>query len=364
LRSKALGAASLAAALAAASLNGQAAPDPSRAPAAATVPAKPAPPIVGIRVIGYQTVTPDTIAHYLGIKVGDPYDPEKIRSNFQTLWDVGLLENVTIEAEIAPSGVTLVVTIEERPMIKTIEYQGNKKISVSQIKDRLKEQKAEVHAGAPLSLRDIAKVRSVIADYYTEQGFRSASVDFRIEDISKTDKKVIFAIDEGDKIKIASIHFTGNKALSERALRNAMKKTKVNALWRILSENTTYSQANYEADVELIKGAYQSKGYKNIVVKDPILDVFVTNPAKDPKKFKRQIRITIPVVEGDQFFTGEIRIVKMDPNGQPESDTAPMVVARGRMLKEFAELPPGSVFNRDRVLEALSKIYTIYMSRG
>ena len=35
------------------------------------------------------------------------------------------------------------------------------------------------------------------------------------------------------------------------ALRNAMKKTKVNTFWRLLSENTTYSQANYEADVEL-----------------------------------------------------------------------------------------------------------------
>src|SRR6202035_79670 len=102
--------------------------------------------------------------------------------------------------------------------------------------------------------------------------------DFRIEDISKTDKKVVFVIDEGDKIKIASIHFTGNKALSERALRAAMKKTKVDVLWRLISENTTYSQANYEADVELIKGAYQAKGYKNIVVKDPTLDIFVTNP--------------------------------------------------------------------------------------
>src|SRR6202035_3837231 len=162
-----LGAASLVAAFAAASLAGQAAPNPSPTPIAPPAaeptpppaPPKPALPIVGIRVVGYQTVTPDTIAHYLGIKVGEPYDAEKIRANFQTLWDVGLLENVTIEAETAASGVTLVVTIEERPMIKSVDYQGNKKVSVSQIKDRLHEQKVEVRAGAPLSLRDIAKVR-------------------------------------------------------------------------------------------------------------------------------------------------------------------------------------------------------------
>lgn len=339
------------------------------APASGQVPASPSaaaakPPIVGIRVVGYQTVTPDTIAHYLGIKVGDPYDVDKIRGNLQTLWDVGLLENITIEAERAPSGVTLVVTIEERPTISAVEYQGNKKLSTSQVKDRLKEQKADVRVGAPLSLRDIAKVRAVIADYYTEQGFRSASVDFRIEDVSKTEKKVVFVIDEGDKIKISAIHFTGNHALSERRLRNAMKKTKVDTLWRILSENTTYSQANYEADVELIKGAYQAKGYKDVVVKDPVLDVYVSNPKANPKKYKRKMRITIPVVEGEQFLAGEVRIIKMDQSGQPEAENAPMVVSRSKMMAEFAELKPGSILNRDLIVEALSHIESMYKSRG
>ncbi len=249
-------------------------------------------------------------------------------------------------------------------MITAIEYQGNKKISVSQIKDRLKEQKVEVHVGAPLSLRDIAKVRAVIADYYVEQGFRSASVDFKIEDISRTDKKVIFTIDEGDKMKIASIHFTGNTAMSETTLRNQMKKTKVDVFWRFLSDDTVYSQANYEADVELIKGAYQAKGYKNIVVKDAVLDIFVTNPKAEPSKFKRKVNITVPLVEGEQFFTGTVRILKMDQQGQAESENAPMVVSRSRMLREFADLPPGSVLNRDNLVLGLSKIECLYKSRG
>ena len=84
---------------------------PSDAPA--VVPAAPAGPdvIVGFRVVGYQTVSPDTIAHYLGIKVGDKYDPEKVRQNFAALWDTGLLENAKIEAEPSSAGVTLVVTV-------------------------------------------------------------------------------------------------------------------------------------------------------------------------------------------------------------------------------------------------------------
>ena len=342
-------------------------PVPSPVPPAPSAPAPAAAPrekIVGIRVVGYQTVSPDTIAHYLGVKAGDPYDPDKIRDNFQALWDVGLLENVSIEAEREAGGVTLIVTIEERPTIKEVEFTGNKKFSNTQIKDRLREAKIEIRVGAPLSLREIAKVRSSIADYYSENGYRSATVDFRVEDVSKTEKKLVFVIDEGDKIKIASIRFEGNHVFSQFRLRNAMSKTKVNTWWRFLSEtSTTYSQANYDADVESIKGLYHSKGYKDVVVKDPVLDVFVKNPKAPAKKQKKNVRITIPLVEGDEFFTGEIQIQKVDQSGQPE-EAAALVFPRETLMKEFRDLPPGSVLNRDRLVEALSRIEARYKSLG
>ena len=321
--------------------------------------------IVGVRVVGFQTVSPDTIAHYLGVKVGDPYDPEKIRSNFQALWDVGLLENVSIEAERGSAGVTLIVTIEERPTIKDVEFTGNKKVSTTQIKDKLKEVKAEIKNGAPLSLKDVAKTRSAIADLYGENGYRSATVEYRIDDLSKTDKKVVFLIDEGDKVKIASIHFQGNHVYSEMRLRQAMKKTKVNTWFRLLSEtSTTYSQANYDADVENLKAVYHAKGYKDVVVKDPILEVFVKNPAAPAKKQKKRIRITIPILEGDQFFVNQIQIVKVNQTGQPAEGDEGLVIPRERLLREFADLPPGAVLNRDYLIEALSRIESQYKSRG
>jgi len=341
---------------------------PSSPPAAPQSPPavpKPAEKIVGIRVVGYQTVSPDTIAHYLGVSVGEAYDPERIRSNFQPLWDVGLLENISIEAEHGPDGVTLIITIEERPLVKEIEFTGNKKFSSSQIKDKLKEAKAEVHVGAPLSLRDVAKARSAIADYYTENGYRSATVDFKVEDISKTEKKIVFTIDEGDKIKIAAIHFQGNHVFSETTLRRAMNKTKVNTWWRFLSEeSTTYSQANYDADVEALRGLYQSKGYKNIVVKDPILDIYVKNPKDKPSKQKKRVRITIPLVEGDQFFMGNVTITKVNQSGQPVEDNSNLIFPKGVLLKEFRDLPAGAVLNRDLLVEALSHIESRYKSRG
>ena len=346
-------------------------PQPTPAPAA-TVPTAQAPSpgtlagerIIGIRVVGYQSVSPDTVAHYLGIKVGDPYDPEAIRARFHTLWDVGLLDNVTIEAEHDAQGVTLVVTVEERPTITALDFEGNKKITTSQIRDRLKEQKIEIRGGSPLSLKQLAQVRTAISDYYIEQGFRSVSVDFKVVDVSKTEKKVVFTIDEGDKIKIASITFQGNTVIPSWQLRNAMTKTKVDVFWRVFSENTTYNQANYEADVENLKGLYQSKGYKDVVIKDAILDVYVKNPNADPKKIKRAVRITIPIVEGDRYYVNAIRIVRVDQSGKPIEDTMAMVFPQSVILSKFWELSPGTVLNRDRLVEGLSQVEAMYKSNG
>ncbi len=337
---------------------------PAEPPAPNPTPVPPSERIVGIRVVGYQTVSPETISHYLGVKVGDPYDPEKIRENFPALWEVGLLENLSIEAERDAAGVTLVVSVEERPTIQTIDFTGNKKVSTSQIRDRLKEQKVEVKQGAPLSLRDVAKARSAISDLYIEQGFRSATVDFNVEDVSKTEKKVVFVIDEGEKVKIASIDFEGNTVVSDRRLRMAMKKTKTNAWFRPFSDKTTFAQANYDEDVENIKGLYQSKGYKDVVLKDPKVDIFIVNPNAKPNKMKRRARLTIPVVEGDQFYTGNIRVVRVNQSGQPADPPEPTVLPAAEILKEFFELQPGTVLNRDLIIEALQRIEARYKSRG
>ena len=112
--------------------------------------------------------------------------------------------------------------------------------------------------------------------------------------------------------------------------------------WRVFSENTTYSQANYEADVESIKGLYNSKGYKDVVVKDPVLDIFVKNPKADAKKLKRAVNITIPIVEGDQYFVNEIRDRPGGSVGQADRGRGlAMVFPQKAILRQVLGAAPG-----------------------
>ena len=157
----------------------------------------------------------------------------------------------------------------------------------------MEEGKLEVKAGAPLVLRDIARTRSALAEALRGAGVRSATVNYRIEDISKTEKKVVFLIDEGARSR--SSRSSSRATPRSRRRRCATGCTNEVAVFsRLLSDNTVYSQANYEADVEGLKRLYQSKGFKDVVVKDPILDVYVVNPTAKPTKLKRRVRSTFP----------------------------------------------------------------------
>ncbi len=334
---------------------GEAAPPVAAPPAAAANPN--APKIVGVRVLGATGVSPDTVLYYLGLHVGDPYDPQRIRKNFENLWKSALFDDIQIDADRGPEGVTLYVTVTERPTVTSVEYTGNKKLSVSQFRDKLTQEKASIKVGAPLSLKDVAAVSQAIRDAYEENGFRSVSVDWRMEGKAATDQKLVFVIDEGEKIKIAAIHFTGNTVFSESHIRTAMKKTKVNTFWRLLSDKTVYNQANFDEDIESIKHLYQDHGYKDIVVKDPKLDIYVTNPSqKNPKKIHKRIRITIPVVEGEKFYFGKIDV------GLEEGE--PKVFPKAVLLHEFRYCHPGAVLSRARMTEALSSIESMYKRRG
>jgi len=306
---------------------------------------------------GSSAISAETVLFYLGMHVGDPYDPEKIRKNFDNLWKSDLFDDVKIEADHGPGGVTLFFTVVERPTVYAVEYSGNKKLSIAQIREKVVQEKATIKTGVPLSMKDVAAVGQAIRDVYAENGFRGVTLDWKIEGKTKAEQKFVWVIDEGEKIKIAAIRFTGNHVFSASRIRLAMKKSKVNTLWRLLSDKTVYNQANFDEDVESIKHLYQDYGYKDIVVKDPQLDIYVANPKqKDAKKIRKKMRITVPLVEGEKFFFGSVDVAL------EEGD--PKVFPKDQILRSFRYCKPGQVLSRARLQEGLSKIETSYKKKG
>ncbi len=86
-------------------------------------------------------------------RAGDPYSEEAVRRDFQALWNTQFFEDVRLEVEDSPDqpdGKIVVFYLKERPIIRRIEYKGNKSISESDILDALQGQEGRTFGGKPV----------------------------------------------------------------------------------------------------------------------------------------------------------------------------------------------------------------------
>jgi len=70
-----------------------------------------------IRVEGIQRIEPGTVFNYLPVKVGDRMTDEKASAAIRALFATGFFRDVRLEVQ----GTVLIVTLEERPAIASID---------------------------------------------------------------------------------------------------------------------------------------------------------------------------------------------------------------------------------------------------
>jgi outer membrane protein insertion porin family len=79
-------------------------------------------PVRDIRVEGLQRVEPGTIFASLPFRVGDTYSDDKGSAAIRALFALGLFKDVRLET----AGDVLVVIVEERPTVASVDFAGTK----------------------------------------------------------------------------------------------------------------------------------------------------------------------------------------------------------------------------------------------
>ena len=299
-------------------------------------------------------MTKDTAVYYLEIHPGDVYDEAAVRLGFKRFWDAGLLDDLRIDSEETPGGVALIVHVVEKPKVTTVEYKGNRKVSNSQIKDKLKESKIEVKDGSYFAYGDVNRVKSAIADLYESLGYKTAVVTWRFDKPGKLETKLIVDIDEGDKTKIESISFTGNSVVPWWWLRWNMSKLTETAWYKFWTSADVYSRPAFDEDAAAIKSIYQEYGYKDVVIGEPVVEFQsfeTTSWWSKEKKTERKVDVTIPIKEGEQFYFGKIKV---------EGAT---IFSEAELLDLFF-CPEGAVLKRSRFEEGLAALEKRYREHG
>jgi outer membrane protein insertion porin family len=328
---------------------GQAAAPPGLAVVAPAVQGK---RIAALEFKGLKTLSEETLLYYLGLEIGQPLDEERLNKSLKTLWERGLVDDVKVDYAPVAAGVKLTITVAERPILRSIDYQGLKRLSKTDVQDKIATQRIRVREGEPMSLGELQRVKTVIEDLYREKGYRFAQARYTVQDLAGNDKKVVFTVDEGDRVRIGKIQFTGNTVIGGFRLRWAMKDTKeTNLVTRILKKDV-YDPAKLQEDLDKVRDLYRSEGYKNALIGDAKIEVRAQNPnAAAVKDQKRRMFITVPIEEGDRWKLGQI---SLDGN-KIYPDTA--------LMRAFSA-KPGAWLRSKVIDDSVKKITEAYHNTG
>lgn len=312
-----------------------------------------APVVTEIRVEGGTTVNEETVEYYLGVSVGDSWDDAAVANNFHRFWESGLLEDLRVEVEDLPDGnVRLIVTVKERAKVTEYDFQGNKKITTSTIKEKLDTAGISLRRNVPLRQSELNRIRRTILEEYAKEGYLSASVEPVQEPVGPNQVKVTFRIDEGAKVRIGEIRFEGNQVFSDTRLRRAMKKIKERSWLRPWGKKIIWNQENWGEDSENLKKLYLNHGYKDVVIGEPRVELLAKNPeAPTQAKKKFTTVVTIPVEEGRQYRMASLKV---------EGAT----VFPEEKLRKLYEVKLGSVYNYSQVEAGNEAVRNLYHSRG
>ncbi|MBS1840552.1 MAG: outer membrane protein assembly factor BamA [Acidobacteria bacterium] len=320
-----------------------------------------------IEFIGNRRVRNDTLKARIFSRDGDTYNEETLRRDFQALWNTQFFEDVKLRVEDSPDRANskiIIFEVKERPVIRRIRYDGIHSISESDILDRFKERKVGLTVESQFDPTKIKKAQVVLGDLLGEHGRQFAKITPQYERIASSNAVIlIFKIDEGPKVKVGKIKFTGNHAFSDRKLIRAMRNDRPYGIPLYITfipvMSKTYDHDKLVEDIEVgIRGMYQDNGYFRVLVKDPIIENIDTRdnrlgvPLVLGKSNGKAVNITIPIEEGERYKMGTLKIVSADPDKQ--------LSLKVEALKSFFPLKQGDILNVDRLRKALKEYTSQY----
>ncbi len=281
-----------------------------------------------IRVEGIQRTEAGTVFSYLPVKVGDTLDDAHATAALRALFATGFFKDVKLLVE----GDVLVVRVQERPTIASVELDGIKDFPKPQLLENMK--RVGLAEGRIFDRSVLEKSENELKRQYIARGKYAVALTTTVTDLARNRVAVSIKVVEGKPSKIRQINIIGNKHFSESQLLDEMKLT-TPGWFSWLTSNDQYSKPKLSADIEAIRSLYMNSGYM-----DFSLDSTNVTISAD----KKDIYITLNLTEGEQYTISDIKVA------------GARNVFSNEALRAMVTVQPGQVFSREELTAASEKI--------
>jgi len=280
-----------------------------------------------IRVEGIQRTEAGTVFGYLPVKVGETLTDEKAAQSIKALFATGFFKDVRIEVEKD----VMVIVVQERPAIATLNFVGLKEFEKDVIIKALKE--TGIAEGRIFDRALLEKAEQELKRQYLTRGKYAANITTTITPLERNRVGINFNIEEGVAAKIKQINLVGAKSFSDKELLSQFELTTPGLLtW--YTKNDQYSRQKLSADLEKLKSFYMNQGYLEFSVES-------TQVSISPDK--QDVYITVNINEGERFQVSSIKLA--GDFAIPEGDLTKLIAVKA-----------GDIFSRDKLNETTKAI--------
>jgi outer membrane protein insertion porin family len=283
--------------------------------------------IEDIKIEGLQRISLGTAFTYLPLKVGEELTALKASEAVRALFKTGFFEDVSLGRE----GNVLVIVVEERPSIASIEIFGNEEINTDDLTEALKS--IGMAEGRVFNRSLLDQVEQELHRQYFSLGKYGVEIKSTITDLPRNRVEIDIDIEEGDAARIRQINIIGAKAYKDYELIDRFQLSQ-GTMFSFMSGSDKYSKQQLIGDLETLRSFYLDRGYIHF-------DIVSTQVSISPDK--RDVYVTINIDEGEQF-----RVKEFDISGDlvvPETE-----------LRELILLQPGEIFSRQLLVQSTNKI--------
>ncbi|MHC4069581.1 MAG: outer membrane protein assembly factor BamA [Planctomycetota bacterium] len=286
--------------------------------------------IGSIKTAGNRSITESRILSRVRSRVGDVFDADTAAEDAKRIAEISGVEYSYYNQQVIDGKIHLTFVVREQEIVRLVKFIGNSKYKTKKLA-----KKVGIKAGDYLETMAAEAAAETLADFYREKGFAFVKVGLDSEGLDKG--QVIYRIDEGPRVKIESVGFSGNQQLSSRKLKRAVKTKKKK--WVFLT--SYYSEEKVDKDVTRLRDAYYERG-------------FLDSRVKAERQFnmdRNKARITFVVEEGPVYTVEQVVIT-----GHKFFDESE--------LRSALELEAGQVYSERKADSMAKDLVKLYRETG
>ncbi|MCQ9207280.1 MAG: hypothetical protein NG740_05320, partial [Omnitrophica bacterium] len=288
--------------------------------------------ILSIRVKGNQTISEPTILSKIRTKSGEALSETVINNDIKRLYALGYFTDVTFDVEDHKGGAVVTIIVEEKPVIKEIIFEGNKRFSAQRLRKLLKTKKGDMLSFGKLS-DDIAEIKT----FYERNGFYRAGVKHKLDkERAANEVTVRMIVDEKVRMRVKRVFIKGNKSVKSKTL---LKLMQTRPAW--FFRRGYFDDSSFETDLEAIKTYYENSGF---------LDMAVTS--QFDYKEEGVMHITLVIDEGNRYDIDKI-VVK-----------GRKVIFPASLIEEKISLKEGTAFSYSTLRQDVNRVRSLYYREG